>query len=239
MRWGEPSSRWKTTRHLVLMESLLKSSNRLRKAHTMAPRSHHEAWEWWRNSRWHQWCCRLWPFWGKDTKIIGKKNTLTVLSQESSCWECLAFLPFFERQSLAGKCLLLGFSCLVGNFLISCFIFKNCFELHWYQTVRAIVDAHCIVLIFFFTNMMISVWCAQLLWSCPTLCDPMDCSPPGASVHGILQVRMLEWVAIPFSRGSSQLSDNLSLPHCRGILHLLSHRGRPWTSFIYLFSTIF
>ena len=36
--------------------------------------------------------------------------------------------------------------------------------------------------------------------SCPTLCDPMDCSPPGSSVHGILQARILEWVAIPFSR---------------------------------------
>jgi len=39
--------------------------------------------------------------------------------------------------------------------------------------------------------------------SCPTLWDPMDCSPPGSSVHGILQARILEWVAIPFSRGSS------------------------------------
>ena len=38
---------------------------------------------------------------------------------------------------------------------------------------------------------------------CPTLCDPMDCSPPGSSIHGILQARILEWVAISFSRGSS------------------------------------
>ena len=38
---------------------------------------------------------------------------------------------------------------------------------------------------------------------CPTLCHPMDCSPPGSSVHGIFQVRILEWVAISFSRGSS------------------------------------
>ena len=37
--------------------------------------------------------------------------------------------------------------------------------------------------------------------SCPTLCDPMDCSPPDSSVHGILQARILEKVAIPFSRG--------------------------------------
>ena len=38
---------------------------------------------------------------------------------------------------------------------------------------------------------------------CPTLCDPTDLSPPGFSVHGILQARILEWVAIPFSSGSS------------------------------------
>ena len=39
------------------------------------------------------------------------------------------------------------------------------------------------------------------------LCDPIDCGPPGSSVHGILQARILEWVAIPSSRGSSQLRD--------------------------------
>ena len=37
----------------------------------------------------------------------------------------------------------------------------------------------------------------------PTLCDPMDCSLPGSSVHGILQARILEWIAKPSSRGSS------------------------------------
>ena len=44
---------------------------------------------------------------------------------------------------------------------------------------------------------------AKLLQSCPTLCNPLDCSPPGSSVHGILQARILEWVSMPFSRGSS------------------------------------
>ena len=41
--------------------------------------------------------------------------------------------------------------------------------------------------------------CAKSLQSCPTLCDLIDCSPPGSSVHGILQARILEWVAISFS----------------------------------------
>ena len=46
--------------------------------------------------------------------------------------------------------------------------------------------------------------CAKLPQSYPTLCNPMECSPPGSSVHGILQARILEWVAMPSSRGSSQ-----------------------------------
>ena len=47
-----------------------------------------------------------------------------------------------------------------------------------------------------------SQWCH--FQSCLTLCNPVDCSPPGSFVHGILQTRILEWVAISFSRGSSQ-----------------------------------
>ena len=42
---------------------------------------------------------------------------------------------------------------------------------------------------------------AKTVPSCPTLCDPVDCSPPGSPVHGVLQARMLEWVALPPSRG--------------------------------------
>ena len=41
--------------------------------------------------------------------------------------------------------------------------------------------------------------CVLVTQSCPTLCDPLDCSPPGSSVHGILQARILEWVTIFFS----------------------------------------
>ena len=49
--------------------------------------------------------------------------------------------------------------------------------------------------------------CSKSLQSCPTLCDPMDYSPPDSSAHGILQARVLEWVAKPSSRGSSQPRD--------------------------------
>ena len=56
----------------------------------------------------------------------------------------------------------------------------------------------------------------------------MDCSLPGSSVHGVLQARILEWVAVPFSRGSSRPRDlNPGLLHCRQILSRLSHQGSP------------
>ena len=62
--------------------------------------------------------------------------------------------------------------------------------------------------------------------SWPTLCNPVECSPPGSSVHGILQARILEWVAISFSRGSSPTQGlNLSLLHCRQILYHVNHQG--------------
>ena len=51
---------------------------------------------------------------------------------------------------------------------------------------------------------MLQHTCAK---SCLTLCDPMDCSSPGSSVHGSFQARILEWVAISYSRGSSELRD--------------------------------
>ena len=55
-------------------------------------------------------------------------------------------------------------------------------------------------------------------------CIPTDGSPPGSSVCGILQARILEWVAIAFSRGSSWPRINLGLLHCRQILYPLSHQ---------------
>ena len=65
---------------------------------------------------------------------------------------------------------------------------------------------------------------------CLTLCDYMDCSPPDSSVHGILQGRILEWVA---SRSLLQgifptQGSNPGLLHCRQILYQLSYQGSPW-----------
>ena len=73
--------------------------------------------------------------------------------------------------------------------------------------------------------------CAKSLQSCLTLCDPMDCSPPGSPVHGILQARILEWVAMPSSRGSSPPRDEtcISYVSCIGrqVLYHWCHLGSP------------
>ena len=69
--------------------------------------------------------------------------------------------------------------------------------------------------------MVVVVLVAQL---CPTVCDPMDYSPPGSSVHGILQTRILEWVAIPSSRGSSWPRDRIWVSS----MHADSLPSEPW-----------
>ena len=82
---------------------------------------------------------------------------------------------------------------------------------------------------------------------CPTLCNPADCSPPGSSVHGFLQARILEWVAISFSRGSSHpgewaygsCADRQTLycwaareaPHQISPLHIPAVSGTCWASY--------
>ena len=72
---------------------------------------------------------------------------------------------------------------------------------------------------------------AKLLQSLPTLCNTMDCSLPGSYVHGILQARILEWITMPSSRGSSQPMDGtlslFRLLHCQVDFLSLSHLGSP------------
>ena len=57
------------------------------------------------------------------------------------------------------------------------------------------------------SSLRLRCMCAKSIHLCPTLCDPMECSPPGSSVRGILQARILKWVAMSSSRGSSQPRD--------------------------------
>ena len=57
---------------------------------------------------------------------------------------------------------------------------------------------------------------SEVVQSCPTLCNPVDYSLPGSSIHGILQARILEWAALSLSRGSSWSRDRTQVSHIRG-----------------------
>ena len=57
---------------------------------------------------------------------------------------------------------------------------------------------------------------SEVAQSCSTLCDPVDCCPLGSSIHGFLQARILEWVAISFSRESSQPRDRTQVSRIAG-----------------------
>ena len=70
--------------------------------------------------------------------------------------------------------------------------------------------------------------------SCLTLCDPMDYDPPGSTLHGIFQARILRWDAIPFFRGYSQPKDQTQVS-CMGrqILYHVNHQGSPYSPAFY------
>ena len=93
---------------------------------------------------------------------------------------------------------------------------------HFYYFIGALLH-HCFISTLFLKDKgleIIATMCvrAMLIQLCPTLCDPMDHSPPGSSVHGILQARILEGVARPSSRGSSSPRDRtrVSYVSCLG-----------------------
>ena len=74
--------------------------------------------------------------------------------------------------------------------------------------------------------------------SCPTLCDPVDCSPPDSSVHGIFQARILEWVAILFYKRSSRPMDPTQVSRIAGRLFTIwaTREARPEQKSILIFS---
>ena len=72
------------------------------------------------------------------------------------------------------------------------------------QDLTLCFSVFCLFLLFLLSDILLLMLCAKSLQSCLTLCNLMDCSPPGSSVHWILQARLLEWIAIFSSSGSSQ-----------------------------------
>ena len=78
-------------------------------------------------------------------------------------------------------------------------------------------------------HQVLSMFCCCCLFtkSCPTFCDPMDCSSPGSSVHGISQARILEWIAISSSTGSSQPRDQTQVSCLAGRFFTTEPPGKP------------
>ena len=90
-------------------------------------------------------------------------------------------------------------------------------------------------LVFFSQPKYTSVYSMKVVWkllvtqSCLTLCSPIDCSLPDSSVHGILQARILEWVDIPFSKGSTwPRNQTWGFLHCMQSLYCLSQKPCPY-----------
>ena len=71
---------------------------------------------------------------------------------------------------------------------------------------------------------------------CPAFCYLMDCSPPDSSVHWILQAKILEWVAIPFSKGSSQPKDQIHVSYTAGRFFTIS---APREAHVYIYIYIY
>ena len=109
----------------------------------------------------------------------------------------------------------------------------RCFDNQIWISLWGIASVHQGKFMRLFSNHKTGLTACVLTQSCPTLCDPMDCSPPGSFVHGILQARILEWVAMPFSRGSSQSRDRTCVSYLsyvgRRILYHWHHLGSPRT----------
>ena len=96
---------------------------------------------------------------------------------------------------------------------------------HWFLSLSSMLlrSLH----VFLWLDRSFLVVKSESAQSCPTLLDPMDCSPPGSSVHGILQARILEWVAISFSRGSSRPRIESVSPALQADSLLSIPQGRP------------
>ena len=85
----------------------------------------------------------------------------------------------------------------------------------------------CLPVVLWLRNLHVYMY-AKSLHSCPTLCNPLDCSLPGCSVHGILQARILEWVAMASYRGSSRPRDRTHMSRIgRQVLLPLAPPGKP------------
>ena len=117
-----------------------------------------------------------------------------------------------------------GNTCQMNKFRILCGHSKKA-KVTCYFLVHPLNTAYSISLTHYIHIYMVMVVLVADL--CPTLCDPMECSPPGSSVHWIFQARILEWEPFPSPGIFLTQESNLGLLPCRQILHHLRHQKSP------------
>ena len=138
-------------------------------------------------------CLTLWDPW-----TVAHQTPLSIGLSRQEYWSGVLFLQgIFPTRH---------WSCIAGGFF-------TCWA------IGGLCDKLCFIILL--TIMLLSPHHnpeseSEVSQSCLTLCDPVDCSPPGSSVRGILQVRILEWVAISFSRGSSGPRDQTQVSRTAG-----------------------
>ena len=123
-----------------------------------------------------------------DFTVLDARSTKWVFVVKSRCWR-----GWFLIESLRGESISLPISASRG-------------------CLHALTHDNCLASAFLSPNVSLITSCWSDAKSGPILCDPIDCSSPGSSVHGISQARILEWVAISFSKGSSQCRDQPGSP---------------------------
>ena len=149
------------------------------------------------------------------------------------------FCPFFFNWVVCwywllwDNCIIWALT-LASHIICKYFLWVHILSFCWYcfvsgffycEEVLSLIRYHLFIFAFIYFTSKVKMEVAQM---CPTLCDPRHCSQPVSSVHLIFQVRILEWVAIPFSMGYSQPRNQIQVSHhCRQILYHLSHQGSP------------
>ena len=160
----------------------------------------------------------LFSFWDSCSENVGAFNVVPEVFRLFFTYFCSLFC-FVAVISivLCSKWLIHSFDSVILLLILCSVLFISvCLFLN---SSKSVVNTSCIfsilfprswiiftitIIILFFLKGCLSLLLLKVVQSCLTLCDPMDCSSPGSSFHGIFQVRILEWVAFPFSRGSSQ-----------------------------------
>ena len=150
-----------------------------------------------------------WPE-GRQRAAYGSKSKEAKEARQSRCPKAGERSLRIQTGARAAAGNELGLQGLIRNNLFVFWVTTNIFLCLKFKST----DHHIICSILFFFKLgaiciysflsLYYVWCSSVsAQSCPALCDTTDCNPPGSSVHGIFQGRILEWVATSYSRGSS------------------------------------